>query len=221
MSQYGNWYDPWYDQMETLDEKILSGFQTITEKAHKIVGWTKHDLSHLCVKGAAVASTGSGTYSFTLGYLGDNPSYGYFSMALGVASAGLGYFMFAQSKKQKEIDERKELSYIKEHGAAMPPEIKAGRPFNVALVAAMGIQALLGLRYGYPETPDWLKSVDRTQYTLLLNLFSINMVGYFGATISRDYFRSTTMFPPQKERNILQRLKNALPGKPAEAKVKI
>lgn len=214
------WYDPLYDKLESLDEKILSGFQKVTEAAHKTLGWTKHDLSHLCVTGAAIAITGSGVYYFGIGYQ-DQGAYGYVSKAMGVIMAGFGYFLYNFSLKQKEKDEKKELEYIIKHDAAPPSKIEASRPVMAGFIAAMGGLFLYNLSAGTAVNPPEWRKINPGDYSTLINLFNLTMVGYFASLQARDYFRSTTMFPPKTERNLLQRLKNALPGRRVEAKVKV
>ncbi len=201
----------WYQKLESLDELILNKFQRVTEEAHQKLGWTKYDLAHLCHGGTGVSFTAMGTYATIAGTLGHNG----FLTGLGVISVGLGYAIYKYLSKEAREEEKKELLYLVEHNAPRLSHPIVVRPIEMGVAAFFGIQTMATLFYGvWWETPKWL-TMNKDEYELLSNVLSGSAAIFLGANVAASYFRDTTMFPPQKERNILPRIKNFVTGKGA------
>lgn len=188
--------------LETLDEKILSCFQKITEKAHK-VNRTKYDLAQYCDSVASAAMTGVGVYGFILGTMTGNG----FQLGVGSLCAGMGYFAYRHNKKKNQREQDSELATLVQTGAPKSPRTSAFRPVLALIIGAgfgqTGWEIFTGnplIPYEYAWiSPDFSK-VNKEDYHMAATHATFSLFTYYGCDLLASYFRETTMFPPSKSK---------------------
>ena len=183
-----------------LDELIWKGFEKITQKAHKELGWNKFDLARITHSAATFSGAAYGVYGFILQTKTNN----YFYLvqdAFFTAAMGVSFYVGHQNLNHQE---RAETELLKS-GIVYPPTYKPLRPalmISAAIFGAAGIGAL-GWGITLPEGIELKDYASDAKETLsLLGTSIIGLSGFGVLEVCSSYFKDQIMTPPTKKKSL-------------------
>lgn len=185
------------EKLTELDEKILHGYEKVTNYCDKEYGWNKYDLARKAntLNYAASLSVGAG---WTLeGVLGDDLTTTVFATLTSLVILGA----YSVSKKILEEKEKTEIGLLAQSGAVNKPNFRPARPV-ISLGSLSFLGALTYSKFTGGSTVPRGNSLSPEAYGRLESFFWAMLTLSYAFAISRSYFEDQIMTPPKKKKSV-------------------
>lgn len=179
-----------------LDELVLSGYEKVSQVAHKRLGWDKYDLAKISYTVATGGLSGIGVYSTIFGMQTNNT----FSLVLGGICTPGGLVWYFGHKRDQEKLQKFESKIITEKEATLP------YIFDPIRLAVFGIGlysiSLFATRHitGSVEPIPAAVQGHAEQYNAIKPLVDTISAPLSLALASVRYFWNCTRYPPKKNK---------------------